>query len=115
MAKKIKLAFANDRKIDPFEKAICEMIINHIRKSPNITGSTLSLYMKLTPQTVRTYIKTIREYNSLFLGSEYLIAHKSGYVITSNKKELKAYHHKLQAMTHSKVKQLNELNEALND
>lgn len=111
---KIKLRFNNESQLSKRETSICFNIINIIQQNELITGRELSTMTGLAQPDVRHYIKLIRENNENFLTDSYLIAKKSGYIISSNKQELKTYFKKIQAMTHSKIKQSYQLEEVLN-
>lgn len=109
----IKLAFKNDRKLTKEEERVCRNIISIIYSHKRIPGGTIALLTGISPAAIRHYIKLIRENNDFFFKGSYLIAHTKGYTITNVKRELKSYHNKLQGMTHSKVKQLYQLEEVL--
>lgn len=109
----IKLAFKNDKKLTKEAEHICRKILSIIYSYRYISGATVARLIGITPAAMRHYIKLIRENNDLFFKGSYLIAHTKGYTITNVKRELKSYHNKLQGMTHSKVKQLYQLEEVL--
>lgn len=115
MANKIKLAFKNERELTKVEIKHCKDIIHLIKINEYPTGLFLSEITGHVPADVRHYIKLIRENNHIFFKKSYLVAYNSGYAIVSSKKELKKYYKKLELMTHSKVKQLHELDEVLNN
>ena len=111
----IRLFFKKDYSVNNYTKKKCDRLIKLIKKHKHPTGAFLASQMCISSQEVRELIKTIRENNSLFFKdkSKYVIAHPVGYTIVSEYKELRKYEIKLQAMTHSKVKQLNELKEVI--
>lgn len=113
MAKKIKLAFANESELSPYEFKKCKEIISIIKEYDYPTGAFIAELVGIKPIAIRTYIKLIREHNDEFMENGFLVAYNSGYAVVESKKELKKYFKKLQALTHSKVKQLHQLTEIL--
>lgn len=72
-------------------------IYDLIYKHPKISGSEIATMMGITPIKVREHIQDLRmfwkQYNYKTLNS-YLIAHSSGYEITSNIHKIKKYYDK---------------------
>lgn len=110
----MKLAFKNDKELKQGTKDTCIEIIQTIKKNKGISGAEIGRELYMTSPDVRYYIKLIRENNDQFFVSNYIIATQKGYEITGDRKKLKTYFTKLQGMTHSKVKQLYQLEEAFN-
>lgn len=105
-----EIEFKDSKQLDMNTMPILKNIINAINDNPGITGKELAEMFEMSSMQIRKYIGDIRKNNGIFfpVSKRFIIAERSGYILTNEIKKIKHWANKMQKRGTSALEQVNQ-------